>query len=159
MLTYGQLIFRNKLQWNFKSKFKYFHLKMHLKHIQQNWGNCYLVQAPMCWRVNHWGRMTHICVGKLTTNGSDNGLSPGRRQAIIWAIAGKLLRGPLGKKLPWNFNPSWNIFIQENAFGNAVCEVASILSRSQCVKQNKNLKKKKNTHWHELHLNNALKIS
>ena len=27
--------------------------------------------------------MTHICVSKLTTIGSDNGLSPGRRQAII----------------------------------------------------------------------------
>ena len=26
---------------------------------------------------------------------SDNGLSPGRRQAIIWTIAGKLLIGPL----------------------------------------------------------------
>ena len=28
--------------------------------------------------------MTHVCVGKLTIIGSDNGLSPGRRQAIIW---------------------------------------------------------------------------
>ena len=40
--------------------------------------------------------MTHICVGKLTTIGSDNGLSPGRRQAIIWTNAGLLLIGPLG---------------------------------------------------------------
>ena len=40
--------------------------------------------------------MTHICVGKLTTIGSDNGLSPGRRQAIIWTNAGILLIGPLG---------------------------------------------------------------
>ena len=37
------------------------------------------------------GRVTHICVGKLTTIGSENGLSPGRRQAIIWTNAGKLL--------------------------------------------------------------------
>ena len=29
---------------------------------------------------------------------SDNGLSPGRRQAIIWANAGILLIGPLGAK-------------------------------------------------------------
>ena len=28
--------------------------------------------------------MTHICVSNLTVIGSDNGLSPGRRQAIIW---------------------------------------------------------------------------
>ena len=40
--------------------------------------------------------MTHICVGKLTTIGSDNGLSPDRRQAIIWTNAGILLIGPLG---------------------------------------------------------------
>ena len=40
--------------------------------------------------------MTHICVGKLTIIGSDNGLSPGRRQAIIWTNAGILLIGPLG---------------------------------------------------------------
>ena len=33
--------------------------------------------------LNHWGRVTHICVSKLTIIGSDNGLSPGRRQAII----------------------------------------------------------------------------
>ena len=35
--------------------------------------------------------MTHICVSKLTIIGSDNGLSPGRRQAIIWTNAGILL--------------------------------------------------------------------
>ena len=38
----------------------------------------------------------HIYVGKLTNIGSDNGLSPGRRQAIIWPYAGILLIGPLG---------------------------------------------------------------
>ena len=40
--------------------------------------------------------MTHICVSKLTIIGSDNGLSPDRRQAIIWTNAGLLLTGPLG---------------------------------------------------------------
>ena len=40
--------------------------------------------------------MTHICVGNLTIIGSDNGLSPGRRQAITWTNVGKLLIGPLG---------------------------------------------------------------
>ena len=39
--------------------------------------------------------MTHICVSKLTVIGSDNGLSPGRRQAIIWTNAGILLIGPM----------------------------------------------------------------
>ena len=39
--------------------------------------------------------MTHICVVNLTIIGSDNGLSPGRHQAIIWTNAGILLIGPL----------------------------------------------------------------
>ena len=45
--------------------------------------------------LTHWGRVTHICVGKLTNIGSDNGLSPGRRQAIIWTNSGILIIGPL----------------------------------------------------------------
>ena len=45
--------------------------------------------------LTHWGRVTHICVGKLTIIGLDNGLSPGRRQAIVWTNAGILLFGPL----------------------------------------------------------------
>ena len=44
----------------------------------------------------HWGRVTHICVGNLTIIGSDNGLSPGRRQAITWTNVGIWLIGPLG---------------------------------------------------------------
>ena len=40
--------------------------------------------------------MTHICVGNLTIIGPDNGLSPGRHQAIIWTNAGILLIGPWG---------------------------------------------------------------
>ena len=46
--------------------------------------------------VTHWGRATHICVGKLTIIASDNGLAPGRRQAIIWTNAGILLIRTLG---------------------------------------------------------------
>ena len=46
--------------------------------------------------LTHWGRVTHICVGNLTIIGSDYGLSPGRRQAIIWTNAGILLIRTLG---------------------------------------------------------------
>ena len=46
--------------------------------------------------LTHWGRMTHICVSKINIIGSDNGLSPRRRQAIIWTNAGILLIRPLG---------------------------------------------------------------
>ena len=44
----------------------------------------------------HWGRTTHICVSKLAVIASDNGLSSGRRQAIIWNNAGILSIGFLG---------------------------------------------------------------
>ena len=53
--------------------------------------------------LTHWGRVTHICVSKLTIIGSDNGLSPVRRQAIIWTNAGILLIRPLGT----NFSEMW----------------------------------------------------
>ena len=46
--------------------------------------------------VTHWGRGTLICVGKLTIIGSDNGLSPARRQTIIWTNAVILLIAPWG---------------------------------------------------------------
>ena len=49
--------------------------------------------------LTHWGRVTHICLSNLTIIVSDNGLSPGRRQAIIWTNAGILLIGPLGTNL------------------------------------------------------------
>ena len=46
--------------------------------------------------LTHWGRVTHICVGNLTSIDSDNGLSPERRQAITWTNAGLFLIGSLG---------------------------------------------------------------
>ena len=40
--------------------------------------------------------MTHICVNKITIIGSNNGLSPGRRQVIIWTNGRIVIIGPLG---------------------------------------------------------------
>ena len=40
----------------------------------------------------------------------------------------------LENTLQWNFNWNSSIFILENAFENVVCEMASILSWPQCVK-------------------------
>ena len=48
-------------------------------------------------KLTHWGWVTHMCINKLTIIGSDNGLSPHRRQAIIWANDVLLIR-PLGRK-------------------------------------------------------------
>ena len=63
------------------------------------------IHAPL----THWGRVTHICVSKLPIIGSVNGLSPGRRQAIIWTNAGILLIGPVGT----NFNRNSYIFLKK----------------------------------------------
>ena len=63
--------------------------KMHLRISLQNGSHF----VPV---LTHWGRVMHICVGKLSIIGSDNGLLPGRRQAIIWTNAGILLIEPLG---------------------------------------------------------------
>ena len=58
-----------------------------------------LDEIPMCLDIRdliyltHWGRVTYIGVSKLTIIGSDNGLSPARRQAINWINAGILLIG------------------------------------------------------------------
>ena len=70
---------------------------------------------------------------RWTIIGSDNGLSPGRRQAIIWSNAELLLNGPLGTNFSEFFNQNFNIFIQKNAFESVVREMASILSQPQCV--------------------------
>ena len=50
--------------------------------------------------LTYWGRVTHICINNLTIIGSDNGLSTGRRLAIIWTDAGILLI----RRLDANFN-------------------------------------------------------
>ena len=70
--------------------------------------------------LTHWGRVMHICVSKLTITGSDNGLSPDRRQAIIWTNVGILLTGPI----QWNFNR--NTYIQEISLENVFWKNASI---------------------------------
>ena len=66
------------------------------EYFNRNW-SCYkgfLLFWSRC--LTHWGWVTHICISKLTIIGSDNGLSPGRRQAIIWTNAQILLIVPLG---------------------------------------------------------------
>ena len=80
------------------------------------------------YKLTHWGRVTHICVGKLTIIGSDNGLSPGRRQAIIWTNAGILLIGPLGT----NFSEIW-IAIETFSFKKMHLKIPSAKWRPFCL--------------------------
>ena len=92
--------------------------------------SCFLVTSKLSWNVSawwrmiikhwfnqsnfsqidlspstHWGRVTHICVSDLTSIDSDNGLSPGRRQAIIWTNAGIMLI--------WNLGTNFNELLSE----------------------------------------------
>ena len=56
-------------------------------------------------------------------------MAPSHYLNQCWNIVNWTLRN----KLRWNFNRNSKIFIKENAFENVVCEMASILSRPQCV--------------------------
>ena len=67
----------------------------YLKHWDYQQSSCFLLILSL----PHWDRVTYICVGKLTIIGSDNDLSPERRQAIIWTNAAILLIGPLGTNI------------------------------------------------------------
>ena len=83
--------------------------------------------------LTHSDRVTHVCFSKLIMIGSDNGLSPGRRQAILWTNAGILLIGPVGINFSEIFNRNLYIFNSENACENVVRKLATIFSRPQCV--------------------------
>ena len=76
----------------------------------------------------------HIYVSKLTIMGSDNGLSPDRRQAIIWTNwCWNIVNLNHRNQLQWNIKQNSYIFIQENTFENVVYEMVNILSRPQRV--------------------------
>ena len=79
-------------------------------------------------RLTHWGRVTHICVSKITIIGSDNGLSPDRRQSIIWTNAGLLSIGPLRTY----FNENW-IKIQKFSFKKMHMKMSSAKWRPSCL--------------------------
>ena len=72
--------------------------------------------------------MTHIRIGKLTIIVWDNGLSPGRRQAIIWTNVWILLIRPLGT----NFREIL-IGIQTFSFKKMYLKMASAKWRPFCL--------------------------
>ena len=65
--------------------------------------------------------------------GSDSGLSPVRRQAIIETNAMLLPIGPLGTNFSEFSNQNSKLFIHEIASENIVCQMAAILSRGRWV--------------------------
>ena len=69
--------------------------------------------------------MPHIWVSESVRMGSDNGLSPIRRQVIIWTNSRLLSIEPLET----NLSESWiknKIFIHEIATENIACEIAAM---------------------------------
>ena len=80
-------------------------------------------------RLTHWGRVTHIYSSlNWVIIGSDNGMSPVRRQAIIWTNAGILLIGPLGT----NFSETL-IGIQTFSFKKSHLKASSVKWRLFCI--------------------------
>ena len=57
--------------------------------------------------LTHWGQVMHIWISKLNIIASDNGLSPGKHQAIIWTNDGILLTGPPGTNFSEIFSEIW----------------------------------------------------
>ena len=56
------------------------------------------MMLPLIWLIiTLWS--SDICINKLTIIGSDNGLAPVKREAIIWTNDGIMLIGPLGTNL------------------------------------------------------------
>ena len=84
--TLGNNICENQIKMQLFS-FKKMHCKMSSAKCQ-----------PFCSSfsvLTHWGQVTHICVSELTIIVSDNGLSSGWHQAIIWTNAWILFIGSL----------------------------------------------------------------
>ena len=95
--------------------------------------------------------MTHICVSKLIFIGSDNGLSPGPHEAIIWTDDGILLFGPLAtsfreiiieiqtfslKKLLLKMSGKWRPFCRSlNVLNNQVYN----MGKSSCPHKRRDL--------------------
>ena len=87
-------------------------VKLVLKRKNENiqiWSRCSLFKNTGCRlpasssaALTHSSWVMHICIGNVTIIGSDNDLSPGQRQAIIWTNTGILLIKPLGTKFSEN---------------------------------------------------------
>ena len=97
------------------------------------------VHNILFYRRNLWTLIVHTVFFKIRQTSSNNGLVPSTL-VDIWLVAWtapshylnqcwNTVNWTIGNKLQWNFNRNPNIFIQENAFENVGCEIASILSR------------------------------
>ena len=83
--------------------------------------------------LTYW--VKRIYVSNLIIFGSEYGLSPGQRQAIILTIAGILLIWPLGVNFSEILIKIQIFSLKKKVFENVFFEMASILSRPQCVNE------------------------
>ena len=118
-----------------------FDLRPNKRLSKQSWGWWFETPLYPLWRhcndvanvLTQWGRVTHICVSNLTTIGSDNGLSPDRRQPIIWTSAAILLIGILGTKLRRIVIETHIFLFEKNAFEYVIWKGAvNFFSASMC---------------------------
>ena len=63
------------------------------------------------WELNNWGRLTHLCVIKLTIFVSDNGLSPGHPQPLSEPMLDNCLPNFVGDNRPNYIDPIRQILI------------------------------------------------
>ena len=117
----------------YKDNYSYLHIKngalTPIKRLRYRRSSfwCTIVMLHFMQCLTHWGQVMHMWIGKLTIIDSDNGLLPGRLQAIIWTNAGILLIWPIGTNFS-EISIKIHISIQENAFQSVVCEMSAILS-------------------------------
>ena len=107
-------------QWNSNQNIQFW---KHLKMLSAKW-------RPFCLgdELTHWGPVTHICIGKLISIGLDDGLSPDRRQAIIWTNAGLLSIGPF-----WTYFSENLIKIQQFSLKIMHVKMSSVKWRPSCL--------------------------
>ena len=75
--------------------------------------------------LTHWGRVTHIWVSTLAIIGSDAGLSPGRRQAIVKTNAKILLIRSFETNCSKILSKIQAFSFNKNAFEYIVYEIGS----------------------------------
>ena len=88
------------------------------------------------WLLTHRGPVTHICTRRLAIIGSDNGLSPGRCQAIIWTNDGILLIGRLGTNFSESLIKIHTFSFKKMHFKMSPENIVHFVSASMCLWQN-----------------------
>ena len=74
--------------------------------------------------LTHWGRVTHICICNLGHHWFRQWIGACSAPSHCLNKCWNIVNWTRGNKLQWNLNRNLNIFIQESAFENVVCEIS-----------------------------------